>query len=43
MPRDPIHPGQFLADELAELSMTPAELARELHGFRVLPKGLSAV
>ena len=31
MPRDPIHPGQFLADELAELGMTPAELARELH------------
>lgn len=31
MPRDPIHPGQFLADELAELGMAPAELARELH------------
>ena len=31
MPRDPIHPGQFLADELAELDMTAAELARELH------------
>ncbi len=31
MPRDPIHPGRFLADELAELGMTPAELARELH------------
>jgi addiction module HigA family antidote len=31
MPRDPIHPGQFLADELAELEMTAAELARELH------------
>src|SRR5436309_4914659 len=29
--RDPIHPGQFLADELAELGMNPAELARELH------------
>ncbi len=27
----PIHPGQILADELAELHMTPAELARELH------------
>ena len=31
MPRDPIHPGQFLADELVELDMTPAELACELH------------
>jgi addiction module HigA family antidote len=31
MPREPIHPGQFLADELAELGMTPAELAHELH------------
>lgn len=27
----PIHPGQILADELAEIKMTPAELARELH------------
>jgi addiction module HigA family antidote len=27
----PIHPGQVLADELAEIGMTPAELARELH------------
>ena len=31
MPRDPIHPGKFLADELAELEMTPTELARVLH------------
>jgi len=31
MQRDPIHPGRFLADELAELEMTAAELARELH------------
>jgi len=31
MPRDPIHPGKFLADELAELNMTPTELARILH------------
>ena len=31
MPRDPIHPGRFLADELAELHVTPAEVARELH------------
>lgn len=27
----PIHPGQILADELTELKMTPAKLARELH------------
>ncbi|MGO8673014.1 MAG: HigA family addiction module antitoxin [Capsulimonadaceae bacterium] len=27
----PIHPGTILADELAELRMSPAELARELH------------
>ena len=27
----PIHPGEILADELAEIGMTPAELARELH------------
>jgi addiction module HigA family antidote len=27
----PIHPGTILGDELAELNMTPAELARALH------------
>lgn len=27
----PIHPGEILADELAELSITAAELARILH------------
>ena len=27
----PSHPGSILADELAELRMTAAELARELH------------
>jgi antitoxin HigA-1 len=27
----PIHPGEILADELAELSKSPTELARELH------------
>ena len=27
----PIHPGEVLADELAELNKTPTELARELH------------
>lgn len=29
--REPIHPGEFLADELEELHMTAAELARQLH------------
>src|SRR5476651_581299 len=27
----PIHPGAILADELAELHITPADAARELH------------
>jgi addiction module HigA family antidote len=27
----PIHPGTILGDELAELDMSPAELARKLH------------
>lgn len=27
----PIHPGEILADELAELNKTPTELARELY------------
>ncbi len=31
MARDPIHPGTFLADELAALDMTPTELAHALH------------
>lgn len=31
MPRDPIHPGKFLADELDALNMSPTELARILH------------
>ncbi|MDA8247865.1 MAG: HigA family addiction module antitoxin [Rhodospirillales bacterium] len=30
MTRTPIHPGEVLADELAELGMTPTELARQL-------------
>ena len=30
MPRDPIHPGKFLADELAALDMSPTALARAL-------------
>jgi len=31
MAREPIHPGMFLADELAELNMSPTELANALH------------
>lgn len=31
MGRDPIHPGKFLADELAALDMTASELAKTLH------------
>ena len=27
----PVHPGEILADELAELGKTPTQLARELH------------
>jgi addiction module HigA family antidote len=29
--RRPIHPGEFLGDELEELGMSAAELARRLH------------
>ena len=28
--RPPIHPGEVLADELAELNITPTELARQI-------------
>jgi antitoxin HigA-1 len=31
MAREPIHPGEFLQDELAELGMSAAELARSIH------------
>jgi antitoxin HigA-1 len=30
MPRTPIHPGEHLAEELAELGISAAELARQL-------------
>jgi antitoxin HigA-1 len=30
MPRPPIHPGEILADELAELGVTPTELSRQI-------------
>ena len=31
MARTPIHPGEILADELSEIGMSAAELARTLH------------
>ena len=31
MTRTPIHPGEILADELAELKINASELAREIH------------
>jgi addiction module HigA family antidote len=31
MTRTPIHPGEILADELAELGMSATELARVIH------------
>ena len=31
MAREPIHPGEFLQDELSELDMSAAELARVIH------------
>ena len=31
MARPPIHPGEILADELAELNVSAAQLGRELH------------
>lgn len=30
MAREPIHPGEFLADELKEIEMTAAELSRQI-------------
>jgi addiction module HigA family antidote len=30
MPLPPVHPGEILSDELAELSVSPTELARQL-------------
>ena len=30
MARPPIHPGEILAEELAEIAVTPSELARQL-------------
>ena len=30
MSREPIHPGEFLADELEEIGITPTELSRQI-------------
>jgi antitoxin HigA-1 len=38
--REPIHPGEFLADELAELGVSAAELARAV---RVPPNRISQI
>ena len=40
MARNPIHPGKFLADELAELGMSATTLARTL---RVPPNRISQI
>jgi antitoxin HigA-1 len=40
MPRPPIHPGEILADELAELGITPTELSRQI---RVPPNRLNQI
>ncbi len=40
MPRTPIHPGEILADELAGLGMSAAELARAI---RVPPNHVSRI
>ena len=30
MPRPAVHPGEILAEELAEIAVTPTELARQI-------------
>ena len=40
MPRPAIHPGEILADELAELGVTPTELSRQI---KVPPNRLSQI
>ena len=40
MPRPAIHPGEILADELAELAVTPTELSRQL---KVPPNRISQI
>ena len=40
MPRQPIHPGEILSDELAELSLTASALARQI---KVPPNRISQI
>ena len=40
MPRNPIHPGEILSDELAELSLTASALARQI---KVPPNRISQI
>ncbi len=40
MPRQPIHPGEILSDELAELGLTASALARQI---RVPPNRISQI
>lgn len=40
MPRPAIHPGEILADELAEFAVTPTELSRQL---KVPPNRISQI
>lgn len=40
MSRPPIHPGEILADELAEIGVSPTELARQI---KVNPSRLSEI
>jgi antitoxin HigA-1 len=40
MARPPIHPGEILAEELAEIEVTPSELARQL---RVPPNRITQI
>ena len=40
MPKIAVHPGEILGDELAELGVTPTELARQL---RVPPNRISQI
>ena len=40
MPRQPVHPGEILSDELAELSLTASALARQI---KVPPNRISQI
>jgi hypothetical protein len=42
MARDPIHPGEILADEIEELGISAAELARRLNAHLIILGSVSA-